>query len=114
VREVQACAGDVVLGLTDVHPETSEVIRVQLLVGGDSGEDLLFDGGGAELCMSAGLLEVVLIRLGTGFEGALWGLKTARIQAPIPGDMVLSSEICRRDDLGHRTVPPSTESTEEP
>ena len=41
--------GDKVLGLTNVHPEPSKVVRVQLLVGGNGGEDLLLDRSGTEL-----------------------------------------------------------------
>ena len=47
--EVQAGAGQEVLGLTDVHPEALEVERVELAVLDERGEGLLLDGGGAEL-----------------------------------------------------------------
>lgn len=47
--QVQAGAGQEVLGLTDVHPEALEVERVQVVVIDHGGEDLLLDGGGAEL-----------------------------------------------------------------
>lgn len=49
MREVEARSRDVVLGLTDVHPEAGKVVGVQLLVGSDRGEDLLLDRGRAEL-----------------------------------------------------------------
>lgn len=41
--------GQVVLGLSDVHPESLEVESVKLLLGSDQGEDLLLDGSGLEL-----------------------------------------------------------------
>lgn len=47
--EVQACAAEEVLGLTDVHPEALEVERVQLVVLDHGGEGLLLDGSRAEL-----------------------------------------------------------------
>lgn len=47
--EVEARSGDVVLGLTDVHPEAGKVEGVQLLVGSDRGENLLLNRGRAEL-----------------------------------------------------------------
>lgn len=47
--EVQAGAGQEVLGLTDVHPEALEVEGVELAVLHERGESLLFDGGGPEL-----------------------------------------------------------------
>ena len=48
-RQVQAGTGEEVLGLTNVHPETLEVERVQTTVLADGGESLLLDGGGSEL-----------------------------------------------------------------
>lgn len=51
--DLLSLTGEEVLGLSDVHPEPSEVKRVQLLVGGDGGEDFLFDGSGAQLHVSA-------------------------------------------------------------
>lgn len=39
----------VILGLTDVHPESLQVKRVQLVVGSDGREDLLFDRSRSEL-----------------------------------------------------------------
>jgi hypothetical protein len=51
--DLLSLTGQEVLGLPDVHPEPSEVKRVQLLVGGNGGEDLLFDGSGAQLHESA-------------------------------------------------------------
>jgi len=48
-REVQASAGEEVLGLSNVHPEALQVERVQTAVLADSGESFLLDGGGAKL-----------------------------------------------------------------
>lgn len=49
VREVETGSRDVVFGLTNIHPEALHVVRVELTVGGDGGEDLFLDGCGAEL-----------------------------------------------------------------
>lgn len=49
MAQIQAGAGQEVLGLTDVHPEALEVKGVELAVLRDEGEDLLFDGRGLEL-----------------------------------------------------------------
>lgn len=43
---------DEILWLSDIHPEASEIVRVQLSVGSDLGEDLLFDGSRSELHVS--------------------------------------------------------------
>lgn len=47
--QVQAGAGEEVLGLADVHPEAVQVERVQLAVLADGREDLLLDGRRAQL-----------------------------------------------------------------
>lgn len=49
VREVEASSGQVVFRLTYVHPESLQIERMQLLVGSDGGEDLLFDRGRSKL-----------------------------------------------------------------
>lgn len=49
VGEVEAGTREVILGLTDVHPEPLQVKRVELVVGSDGGEDLLLDRGRSEL-----------------------------------------------------------------
>lgn len=48
-REVQAGAGQEVLGLANIHPEAFEVEGVQLAFTDDGGEGLLLDRGGAVL-----------------------------------------------------------------
>lgn len=60
---------DKVLGLTDVHPETSKVVRVELLVRGDGGEDLLLNRGGAELLSAFRSLELKLTSMRSRTEG---------------------------------------------
>lgn len=47
--KVQAGAGKEVLGLTNIHPEALEVERVKLAILDHGGENLLLDGGRAEL-----------------------------------------------------------------
>jgi hypothetical protein len=42
VREVKTGTRQVVLGLSDVHPETLKIVCMQLVVGSDLREDLLF------------------------------------------------------------------------
>ncbi len=49
MRKIKAGACKVVLGLPNVHPETSEVERVKLLVGSDCREDFFLDRGGFRL-----------------------------------------------------------------
>jgi hypothetical protein len=48
-REVQAGAGEKVLGLSDIHPEALEIERVKEAILDNGRERLLFDGCGAEL-----------------------------------------------------------------
>jgi hypothetical protein len=48
-REVQACAGEEVLGLSNIHPEALKVEGVQASILADGGESLLLDGGRAKL-----------------------------------------------------------------
>lgn len=47
--QVQAGSGEEVLGLTDIHPETLQVKRVQLAISNHGGEGLLLDRGGAQV-----------------------------------------------------------------
>lgn len=42
VRKVKTGTRQVVLGLSDIHPEALKIVGVQLMIGSDSGEDLLF------------------------------------------------------------------------
>jgi hypothetical protein len=49
VREVETGSWDVVFGLTDIHPESLHVVRVELAICSDCGEDFLFNWCGAEL-----------------------------------------------------------------
>lgn len=48
-REVQACTAEEVLGLTNVHPETLKVERVELVVLDHGGEGLLLNRSRAKL-----------------------------------------------------------------
>jgi len=43
---------NVVLWLSDIHPESLHVIRMELVISGNCGEDLLFDRSWAELFIS--------------------------------------------------------------
>lgn len=47
--QVEASAAEEVLGLSDIHPETLQVERVELAVLADGGESLLLDRGGTEI-----------------------------------------------------------------
>lgn len=49
VGKVKAGTGKEVFWLTDIHPEPLKIKGVQLLVGGDGGEDFFFDRSGTEL-----------------------------------------------------------------
>ncbi len=49
MRKVKTSSSQVIFWLTDIHPETLHVERVELMVGGDQGEDFFFYRGGSEL-----------------------------------------------------------------
>jgi len=44
---------NVILWLSDIHPESLHIIRVELVISGNSGEDLLFDRSRAGLTVSS-------------------------------------------------------------
>jgi hypothetical protein len=43
---------NVILWLSDIHPESLHIIRVELVISSNRGEDLLFDRSWSELCIS--------------------------------------------------------------
>ena len=43
---------NVILWLSDIHPESLHIIRVELVISSNCGEDLLFDRSGSELFIS--------------------------------------------------------------
>ena len=45
---------NVILWLSDIHPESLHIIRVELVISSDCGEDLLFNGCWSELSVSSG------------------------------------------------------------
>lgn len=48
-RKVEACSGQEVLGLTNIHPEALEVERMELTILADGGESLLLNRCRAQL-----------------------------------------------------------------
>jgi hypothetical protein len=48
-HEEQELTRNVILWLSDIHPESLHVIRVKLVISSNCGEDLLFNRGWAEL-----------------------------------------------------------------